>query len=90
MKNGDTQLAYKPEHAVDLETGVLLAAEVHLADEADPQTGPDTLLSAVENVEIVTGDLPTEDVVLDNGNKVTRFSWEAVDKADDLKTAARI
>ncbi len=67
MKNGDTQLAYKPEHAVDLETGVLLAAEVHLADEADPQTGPDTLLSAVENVEIVTGDLPTEDVVLDKG-----------------------
>jgi transposase len=76
MKSGDTQLAYKPEHAVDLETDVLLAAEVHPADEGDAQTGPDTLLAAVENVEIVTGDLPTEDVVLDKGYESTELIEE--------------
>jgi S-adenosylmethionine synthetase len=31
-----------------------------------------------------------EEVLLDNGKKVTRFSWEAVDKADDLKSAAGV
>jgi transposase len=31
MKNGTTRLAYKPEHVVDMETGVMLAAEVFLS-----------------------------------------------------------
>ena len=29
MKNGTTHLAYKPEHAVDLDTGAVAAAELH-------------------------------------------------------------
>ncbi len=29
MKDGTTHLAYKPEHAVDLDTGAVIAAEVH-------------------------------------------------------------
>ena len=28
MKDGTTHLAYKPEHAVDLDTGVVVAAEL--------------------------------------------------------------
>jgi hypothetical protein len=32
MKNGSTRLAYKPEHAVDLDTGVIVAAPIHPAD----------------------------------------------------------
>ena len=36
LKDGRTRLAYKPEHVVDLETGAILAAEVHGADVADP------------------------------------------------------
>ena len=35
MKNGTTHLAYKPEHAVDLDTGAVVAAELHPADEGD-------------------------------------------------------
>src|SRR5215207_5394521 len=31
MKDGTTHLAYKPEHAVDLDTGAVVAAEVHAA-----------------------------------------------------------
>ncbi len=33
MKDGTTHLAYKPEHAVDLDTGAVVAAELHPADE---------------------------------------------------------
>jgi transposase len=32
MKDGRTRLGYKPEHAVDLDTGAILAAPVHHAD----------------------------------------------------------
>ncbi len=35
MKDGTTQLAYKPEHALD--TGVIVA--IHPADQGDTQTG---------------------------------------------------
>ena len=35
MKDGTTHLAYKPEHAVDLDTGAVVAAELHPADEHD-------------------------------------------------------
>ena len=42
MKKGNTHMAYKPEHAVDLETGALLAAEIHTAEKGDTTTGPRT------------------------------------------------
>ena len=38
MKDGTTHLAYKPEHAVDLDTGVVVAAPIHSADEGDTTT----------------------------------------------------
>jgi Transposase DDE domain len=38
MKDGTTHLAYKPEHAVDLDTGAIVAAEIHAADEGDTTT----------------------------------------------------
>ena len=31
MKDGTTHLTYKPEHAVDLDTGAVVAAEMHPA-----------------------------------------------------------
>ena len=34
MKDGTTHLAYKPEHAVDLDTGAVVAAELHPATRA--------------------------------------------------------
>ena len=41
MKDGTTHLAYKPEHAVDLDTGAVVAAELHPADErATPRRFP--------------------------------------------------
>ena len=47
-------LTYKPEHALDLDTGAVVAAEMHAADRGDTATLPDTLecvarhLAAVE------------------------------------------
>jgi transposase len=43
MKDGTTHLAYKPEHAVDLDTGAVVAAELHPADEGDTTTLSKTL-----------------------------------------------
>ena len=43
MKDGRTRLAYKPEHAVDLDTGAIVAAEIHPADQGDTTTLPGTL-----------------------------------------------
>jgi transposase len=45
MKDGSTHLAYKPEHAVDLDTGVIVAAPIHEADQGDTTTLEPTLSS---------------------------------------------
>ena len=48
MKDGTTHLAYKPEHAVDLDTGVMVAAPIHPADEGDTTTLSPTLEAAAQ------------------------------------------
>lgn len=53
LKDGRTHLAYKPEHAVDLDSGAVVAAEVHPADQGDTTTMPGTLASAVEHLAAV-------------------------------------
>ena len=53
MKDGTSHLAYKPEHAVDLDTGAVVAAELHPADEGDTTTLEKTLAAAKENLEAV-------------------------------------
>jgi transposase len=50
LKDGRTKLAYKPEHVVDLETGAILAAEVHPGNAGDTKTIGETLESARANV----------------------------------------
>jgi transposase len=58
LKDGRTRLAYKPEHAVDLDTGAIVAAEVHPADRGDTATLPGTLEAAEANLAAV-GAAPT-------------------------------
>ena len=53
MKDGTTHLAYKPEHAVDLDTGAIVAAEIHAADEGDTTTLTGTLDAAQRNLTSV-------------------------------------
>jgi transposase len=60
MKDGTTHLAYKPEHAVDLDTGAIVAAEIHAADEGDTTTLTGTLDAAQRNLTNV-GAPPSSD-----------------------------
>jgi transposase len=70
LKDGRTHLAHKPEHAVDLDTGAVVAAEMHEADQGDTTTLPDTLASAAEHLAAIgaapTPDAPAE-LVADKG-----------------------
>jgi transposase len=50
LKDGRTHLAYKPEHALDLDTGAVIAAELHAADQGDTATLPDTLAAAAKHL----------------------------------------
>ena len=61
MKDGTTHLAYKPEHAVDLDTGAVVAAEMHPADEGDTTTLSKTLAKAEANLEAVDAAPTSED-----------------------------
>jgi hypothetical protein len=70
LKDGRTHLAYKPEHAMDLDTGAVVAAEMHMADRGDTATLPDTLESAARHLAAVEAapsvDAPAE-MVADKG-----------------------
>ncbi len=48
MQDGSTHLAYKAENAVDLETAVIIAAEIYGTDQTDSGTLPETLQAAIE------------------------------------------
>ena len=70
MKDGRTHLAYKPEHAVDLDTGAIMAAEMHPADRGDTATLPGTLASAAAHLVAVDAAPTPEDpaeLVADKG-----------------------
>jgi transposase len=68
MKDHRTHLAHKAEHAVDLETGAVVAVTVQDADEGDTTTSMETLIEAAEQIETVVpeSDGPHE-VVADKG-----------------------
>ena len=53
LKDGRTRLAYKPEHAVDLDSGAIVAAAIHPADQGDTTTLPATLEAAETNLATV-------------------------------------
>lgn len=53
MKDGRTHLAHKAEHAVDLETGAIVAVTLQQADQGDTTTMQITLPEAIEQLEAV-------------------------------------
>ena len=89
MKDGTTHLAYKPEHAVDLDTGAVIAAELHPADQGDTTTLPATLTSAEVNLAALdaapTADDPAE-LVTDKGY----FAREVMKSLEDSAWKTRI
>ena len=71
MKDGRTHLAHKAEHAVDLETGAIVAVTVQGADEGDTTTIIETAIAAAEQIEEAQADVadaqPLEELVGDKG-----------------------
>jgi transposase len=68
MKDGRTHLAHKAEHAVDLETGAVVAVTVQDADQGDTTTSIETLTEAAEQIEAVIPDSEgPKELVADKG-----------------------
>lgn len=72
MKDGRTHLAHKAEHAVDLETGAVVAVTIQPGDRGDTQSFEQTLSETLENLAVVAeqAELPEQvlrDLVADRG-----------------------
>lgn len=67
MKDGRTHLAYKAEHVVDLDSDLILAAEIYQADQGDTQTLVDSVLEAQVNLEQAGCATQIEEVAADKG-----------------------
>ena len=78
MKDGRTHLAHKAEHAVDLDTGAVVAVTVQDADDGDTTTMQATLITAAEHLEAV---LPAADVLRE---LVTDKGFHSNDRLVDL------
>jgi transposase len=71
MKDGRTHLAYKAEHAVDLETGALVAVTLQDADQGDTTTIIETVIAAAEQSEDAQAEIqapqPLAEIIADKG-----------------------
>ena len=71
MKDGRTHLAHKAEHAVDLETGALVAVTLQGADQGDTTTIIETAITAAEQIEDAQAELqapqPLTEIIADKG-----------------------
>jgi hypothetical protein len=67
MKDGRTHLAYKAEHVVDLESDLILAAEIVPADQGDTQTMTDSVMQAQMNLQRAGSEQQIEEVAADKG-----------------------
>jgi hypothetical protein len=67
MKDGRTHLAYKAEHAVDLDTDVVVAASVYRADHSDYESAANTLDDANEHLAAVDEEIAIQEAVMDKG-----------------------
>jgi transposase len=71
MKDGRTHLAHKAEHAVDLDSGAIVAVTVHGADKGDTTTLTDTATAAAEQIEDAQAEVdepqPLEEIIADKG-----------------------
>jgi len=81
MKDGRTHLAHKAEHAVDLESGAVVAVTIQPADRGDTDSGVETVLTALDELDVVQPDGDDDrEIVADKGYHSTdRVSdWEGI------------
>jgi len=63
MTDGRTHLAHKAEHAVDMETGAIVAVTLHGADEGDTATIQGTVAEAGERIATIVADAEDDEAV---------------------------
>src|SRR5271170_5668879 len=63
MKDGRTHLAHKAEHAVDMETGAIVAVTLHGADAGDTTTIQETVAEAGERITSLVADSDNDEVI---------------------------
>jgi len=84
MKDGRTHLAHKAEHAVDLDSGALVAVTLHGADVGDTTSLVETAIAAAEQIEAAHAASATPaaltEIVADKGyhSNQTMIDLEAV------------
>jgi transposase len=66
MKDGRTHLAHKAEHAVDMESGAVLAVTLQGADLGDTTTVVETILAATANLRALADDARVADKLHEN------------------------
>jgi hypothetical protein len=67
MKDGTTHMAYKAEHVVDLQSDLVLAAEIHPADQSDSETLIDSVATAQVNLEEAGSEAVIVEAAADKG-----------------------
>ncbi len=84
MKDGRTHLAHKAEHAVDLETGAMVAVTLQGADAGNTTTIIETAIAAAEQIEDAQADVTEpqtlDEIIADKGyhSNQTMVDLEAV------------
>ena len=87
MKDGSTHLAHKAEHAVDMETGAVLALTLQDANAGDTTTIEETLIAVAEQMEQLSAVAETAELISDNwlSEVVTDKGYHSNEKMVDLK-----
>jgi transposase len=71
MKDGRTHMAHKAEHAVDLETGAIVAVTLQGADKGDTTTIVETAIAAADQIEDAQAEVEEpqklEEIIADKG-----------------------
>jgi transposase len=79
MKNGTTRMAYKAEHAVDLESDLIVSATVHPGNAADTATVIDAAIDAALNLKEAGCENEAEAIVADKGYHSTNVVMQAAE-----------
>ena len=79
MKDGTTHLAYKAEHAVDLQTEAIVAATVTPADRGDGASGAETVIVAQWNLVECGTAAAVSELVADKGYHDNRLLTQCAD-----------
>lgn len=67
MKDGRTHLSYKAEHAVDLDTDMILSVGIYPGDRGDPDSLMDSLDATGKNLAGLDEDLAVKELAADKG-----------------------